>query len=247
MPFCCERCEKPFRDNDALSRHLNRKNLCHTDGKVKHSKCICNHGKPKRYCKECGGGSLCKSDWCSVSKNPKYDNYCLFCYVHLFPDNLIIKNYKTKELSVVESIKTKFPDFSWVSDKRVNNGCSQRRPDLLLDLGFQVIIIEIDEDQHNDYGLICENKRVMEISQDLCYRPTVFIRFNPDSYKKYGCTSKVTSCWSLNAQGIMVIKKSKLNEWDSRLKALNNIIQYWCDNKSEKMINTVYLFYDKIF
>ena len=32
----------------------------------------------------------------------------------------------------------------------------------------------------------CENKRIMEISQDLGHRPIVFIRFNPDEYNKNG-------------------------------------------------------------
>ena len=30
-------------------------------------------------------------------------------------------------------------------DKRIKCGCSKRRPDLLLDLGTHVIIVEIDE------------------------------------------------------------------------------------------------------
>ena len=203
---------------------------------------ICIHNKRKDYCKECDGRELCKSQWCSVMKNKKYEGYCLFCYVNLFPDNEIIRNYKTKEKSVVESIKTKFPEFSWVTDKKISNGCSNRRPDLLLDLGFQVIIIEIDEDKHNNYDLICENKRIMEVSQDLSHRNVIFIRFNPDSYKDGD--KKVTSCWSFNKKGIMSIKKCKTKEWSERLEKLNSMIRHWCDNTSSKMVHIEHLFYD---
>ena len=75
----------------------------------------------------------------------------------------------------------KFVDFDWKTDKTINDGCSKRRPDLLLDFGYQIVIIEIDENQHNNYDCSCENKRIMELSQDLGHRPIVFIRFNPDS------------------------------------------------------------------
>jgi hypothetical protein len=275
VKYQCINCQKKFRNNFDLERHLNkkkpcvkRKDLCNCDGICEHVKrkdyckgggvcehgkeksyckeCggsqICVHGKARAYCKECGGSKLCKSEWCPISKNKKYNGYCLFCYVHLFPDHKLIKNYKTKETCVVDFITTKFPDFSWVSDKKVRDGCSQRRPDLLLDLGFQVIIVEIDEDQHNTYESTCENKRVMEISQDLSHRNLIFIRFNPDGYKN-GDT-KVSSCWSFNKTGIMSIKKSKVKEWTKRLESLVSMIKFWSENESTKMVHIEYLFYD---
>jgi hypothetical protein len=162
--------------------------------------------------------------------------------MHLFPDKPVSRNYKTKEFAVVNFVKTTFPDFQWIADKRVVDGCSRRRPDLLLDFGNQIIIVEIDENQHVDYDCSCENKRIMELSQDVGHRPIVFIRFNPDEYETQG--KKVSSCWSLNKMRICAIKKSKWNEWQHRLSALEYQIQFWCDNKTEKMIEIVQLFYD---
>jgi hypothetical protein len=235
LKVACKEC-----GGSGLCIHSKRKQFCKDCG----GSWICIHNKRKDYCKECDGRELCKSKWCSVTKNKKYQGYCLFCYIHLFPDNEIVRNYKTKEKSVFDYIKTYFSDFSWVSDKKIENGCSQKRPDLLLDLGFQIIIIEIDENQHNNYETTCENKRLMEISQDLHHRNTIFIRFNPDSYTYNN--KKITSCWSINKNGIMSIKKSKTKEWDQRLIKLNTTIKYWCENKSEKMIHMEYLFYDKL-
>lgn len=80
--------------------------------------------------------------------------------MYTFPDKPVARNYKTKEFAVVEYIKNIFPDFTWIQDKKVQDGCSSKRPDLLLDLGYQVIIIEIDENQHTDYDCSCENKRL---------------------------------------------------------------------------------------
>lgn len=65
----------------------------------------------------------------------------------------------------------------------------------------------------------------MEISQDLNFRPVIFIRFNPDDYIKN--KSNVHSCWSINTKGLCVIKKNKQQEWNNRLNTLKTKISYW--------------------
>ena len=186
----------------------------------------------------------CKTYLCSTQVTKKYDGYCRFCYMNLFPDKPVSRNYKTKEYAVVEFVKTKFPEMSWVADKIVNSGCSRRRPDLLLDLGYQVIIVEVDENQHIDYDCSCENKRIMELSQDVGHRPIVFIRFNPDEYEKDG--TNISSCWGCDKTGLCVVKKSKKNEWTDRLHLLEENINYWInpENITSKTIETIKLFYE---
>jgi len=188
----------------------------------------------------------CKSEWCSTLVQEKYDGYCLFCYMNLFPDKPVSRNYKTKEYSVVEYIKTKFPGSNWIADKIVNGGCSKRRPDLLLDLFYQIIMIEVDENQHTDYDCSCQNKRIMELSQDLAHRPIVFIRFNPDDYTNNG--KRVTSCWGQDGKGICVVKKSKKDEWTQRLNALEEQVNYWINpsNITNKTVETIQLYYDTL-
>ena len=186
----------------------------------------------------------CKSEWCSTIVREKYEGYCLFCYIHLFPDKPVSCNYKTKECSVVEHVKSKFPELKWISDKKISGGCSKRRPDLLIDLLYQIIIIEIDENQHSDYDCSCENKRIMELSQDLAHRPIIFIRFNPDEYDNNGIN--VSSCWVQNNKGILVVKKTKKKEWSQRLKTLEENINYWInpEHTTNKTIEIIHLFYD---
>jgi hypothetical protein len=164
--------------------------------------------------------------------------------MNLFPDKPVSRNYKTKEYAVVEFVKTTFPDLSWIADKKVHGGCSRRRPDLFLDLGSQIIIIEIDENQHIDYDCSCENKRIMELSQDLGHKPVVFIRFNPDDYEKNGTI--ISSCWGQNKKGLCVITKTKKTEWEERLHVLEDTIRYWIhpENTTSKMIEIIQLFYD---
>ena len=186
----------------------------------------------------------CKTYLCSTIVQGKYDGYCLRCFIHLFPDKPVSRNYKTKEYAVVEYIKQNYPHLNWIADKIISGGCSKRRPDLLLDLGYQVIIIEIDENQHIDYDCSCENKRTMELSQDMGHRPIIFIRFNPDDYMKN--ETKITSCWGQDNKGICVVKKSKKSEWTERLVILKQTIDYWVNpvNITNKTIETIQLFYD---
>jgi hypothetical protein len=188
----------------------------------------------------------CKSEWCSTCiSNKAYEGYCAYCFMHLFPDKPISRNYKTKETAVVHFVKETFPDIDMQTDKRIQEGCSKRRPDVYIDLGYQVLIIEVDENQHIDYDCSCENKRIMELSQDIGHRPIVFIRFNPDDYEKNG--TNITSCWSINKQGICCVKRTKQKEWKERLQALQNTVQYWLspENQTHKCIEIIQLFYDQ--
>ena len=82
----------------------------------------------------------------------------------------------------------------------------------------------------------------MEISQDVGHRSIVFIRFNPDSYIDNN-GKKILSCWKLNKLGVLQIVKTKIIEWEERLKHLINQVQYWIDNKNEKTIEIVELYY----
>jgi hypothetical protein len=205
---------------------------------------ICQHEKYKLYCKACGGSALCKSNWCETRSNPKYEGYCVPCFVNN-PENQhkpAMRNYKTKEKEVVDQIIQEFPDFTWIADKKVADGCSRRRPDLLLDLGSHIIIIEVDENKHDTYECSCENKRLMELWQDLNHRPIVFIRFNPDNYTNQEGVL-VKSCWKLNTLGVMTIKKTKENEWIERIIKLKQQIHHWVNNTSEKTIEMIELFY----
>jgi hypothetical protein len=138
----------------------------------------------------------------------------------------VIRNYKTKEKAVVDAIQNRFDGFTWVWDKRIQNGCSKRRPDLLLDLGSHILLVEIDEQAHSDYNCSCENLRLQLISQDLGFRPIILLRFNPDSYESID-GERITSCWTTNKLGIVCIAKRKVKEWNERLQVLFEMIEYW--------------------
>ena len=41
------------------------------------------------------------------------------CFIHLFPDQPVTRNYKTKESATAQFITNNFPNFTWNLDKKV--------------------------------------------------------------------------------------------------------------------------------
>jgi hypothetical protein len=157
----------------------------------------------------------------------KINYYCSICYRFNFPNSDYSKNYKKKTQDFIDEIfKNNFKEYyNWVSfDKKIEGGCSRRRPDYLKDLKTHSLILEIDEKQHKGYNKQCEINRMNEIYQDLGYRPIIFIRFNPDSYIDEN-GNKIESIFKLSPNiGKLSIDK---NECIKRLKIVcENIEKY---------------------
>ena len=187
----------------------------------------------------------CVSEWCSTRVGKRYKGYCMRCFVYLFPDTRVSRDYKTKERTVVDFLMTAFPSVTWICDRRVSGGCSARRPDLLCDLGDQLLMVEIDENQHGAYDCSCENKRLMELSLDLGHRPLVVIRFNPDQYVGVDGMNH-TSCFGVDGRGMVCVGKRKRDEWDDRLACLRDTVLYWMTGRTVKMVEVINLFFSVV-
>lgn len=126
-----------------------------------------------------------------------------------------------KELMVrawLEAPDSRVPQ-TFVHDKRVEDGCSRKRPDFLFDMGGFVVCLEVDEHQHDTYqcavcegGAIsitpttarpsqnfitathactCEWMRLYTILQDCGGRQLRVVRYNPDGFTVNGSKSRV--------------------------------------------------------
>jgi len=187
----------------------------------------------------------CKTPLCEIlAMKKKYKGYCYRCFINTFPDSTIVCNHKTKERVVTDYIREQFPDLTIILDKRIEDGCSSRRPDIFIDLGEYTLVIEIDETQHNTYECSCENKRMMELFQDAGSRHMVMIRFNPDQYYDHEGKS-IPSCWEYTKdKGLCHVKPNKQKEWQNRLDILQQYVKHICENRIDKEIHVEHLFYD---
>jgi hypothetical protein len=184
----------------------------------------------------------CTNTLCEEAGYEKYKGMCLRCFVHIFPNETVVKHFKTKESSVVAYIKDQFPEKSFTLDKKIEGGCSRYRPDMMLDCLTHSIIVEVDENQHERYDCTCENKRLMALFEDLGNRPLVMIRFNPDDYVDIN-ENIIESCFVYkNKNGLPSIKNKY--KWDKRLNALKETIKRHVDNIPDKEVIMEHLYYD---
>ena len=224
----------------ALCKHKICKTFCKNPDCIKKSTSICKHKKRKENCNDltCDGGSaLCCVPSCDKYSSKKYRGHCMTCFMSLFPAETVFRNYKTKEGAVLCHIRQYFPDLIIPNDRRIDGGCSRKKPDFFIELLTHVIIIEVDENAHMTYDQGCENKRIMELSEDIAHRPMVLIRFNPDK------NSDGPSCWGVDGNGLAVVKKKRAVEWQERLAALTAAIEFWKTTIPEKTVELIKLFY----
>ena len=203
---------------------------------------ICEHNKMKIHCADCGGNRICKAskdpynNGCRTSGNHKYNGFCVFCYIHIHPDDpksLTAKN-KSKELQTIIYLCNKYEGFIYNKPFYIDleGGCceTKRRIDLRKLINNTMLCIEIDEDQHKRYIKNDDNIRYNELLMDFTGK-YIFIRYNPDKYKdKYN--------------------KSKNPFLKNRMDALENIINKQINrienNENEELLEIHHLFYDEI-
>jgi hypothetical protein len=222
-------------------------------------KCFCGRVQPSfalsgnqaSHCYDCKTSGMinvnakrCLTEHCDTyAWNPNYEDYFMRCFMYVFPDKPIARNYKTKETAMVNYIMERFNNQDWVWDKRIENGISLKRPDLYLNLDDMKLTIECQESHHKSDDCTCINRRIMELSLDVKHIPMVSLYFNPDSYKnKEG--KKIESCWGVTPKtGIAIIVDKEM--WEKRLKVLGDTIEYWLKNKTEKTVEIIELFHDQ--
>lgn len=176
---------------------------------------------------------------CQLANATKtYNNeYCGDCYFYLHPDDKRSRNYRTKEQAFMIPLKTIHP--AMVLDKTIEGGCSRRRPDGFIDAMTHVVIVEIDEGQHQGYDLTCENRRIVELFIDVAHRPIVFVRLNPDAYNKKG--ERFSGAFKLHNGSLKCIQE----EFQRRFELLVEEVDKALTTVPEKTISQVLLCYNE--
>jgi len=159
--------------------------------------------RPAKRCVSCG--------LFVVSHKPYLCSYCK-------PEST--KRQRTKEMEVVKYLEERY---TFVHNKSVGFSCGSYRPDIKIDAGTHLVIVEVDEDQHKQYDENCEIARMFNIAQAEGL-PCVFLRYNPDTYKINGITKRVYS--------------------ETRLKKLCETIDEHIEKIPETIVTVYRLYYD---
>ena len=109
-------------------------------------------------------------------------------------------------------------------DRAIDQGmCGKERPDFAWDCKTHVLVLEVDEDQHRDRQASCEVARMVNISQSFGM-PTVFLRYNPDSFKQAGSSRNPSN----------TKRKDVLLRWIAALKS----------QRPQSFLSVIHLFFD---
>ena len=218
-----------------ICEHNKRRHLC----KDCKGSGICEHNKEKRRCRDCFTHPQNFCQLCTfvyVERSP-YLPYCFKCYCYLHPDENIPRRFRMKENYINDFLKEYYPNI--INNKTISSACSSgKRPDWYIELLTHTIIIECDEDQHNNYS--CENKRMMQLFTDLGDRPIIFIRFNPDKYTQNN--TNYEECFYYDDKNKLKVNKI---EWLKRSKVLLDTIKS-NEQLSDKEITIIKLYYNDI-
>jgi hypothetical protein len=177
----------------------------------------------------------CKGNYClGASANPKYKGYCASCYQHLFPNDpltLQIRS-KTKEIAVRDYINLNFEGFQ--HDKPLWTGncdCTHRRRiDHRKIIGNTLLCIETDENQHKDYNKTDEEVRYDDLFM-LHGGKFIYIRFNPDKFKDNNGKSINPMLYSR----LPILKE----EVEKQIKRIEN-------EENKELLEIIKLYYDEI-
>ncbi len=193
-----------------------------------------------KYCSSCGLTRI-------VPSTNAYGGLCIECAQH----KGIAKrprNVRVQEKAVAEYLKKHFKNISLSEDTPLEGSCVNLRPDISCDFGNFILIVEIDENQHKGKAYTsCDTKRNVQLLINGGSRPIVFIRFNPDNYKKNG--NVIPACFQKNTNGKLQLVHEE--DWNVRLDKLrqeieNVMIQNDCkDVEDLKEMTYVHLYFDE--
>jgi hypothetical protein len=241
---------------ELFCKHKKEKRLCKKCG----GKRICEHGIFKPQCKQCGGSQVCPHNklkhnchvcggkglciHCKFTKGrlryvksiDKKVRCCAGCFYNSYPNDKIPRRFKSKQHYFNKKLIEEFGDI-FEYDKAIKCGCSLKRPDWFVDCFNYSIIIELDENQHKYNS--CDEKRMMQLFQDLGNRKLVLIRINPDKYKKGDI--KISNCFKFDKNNTI---KCVTKEFNERYNKLVERIQHFLNNEPTKELTIEKLFFD---
>jgi hypothetical protein len=163
----------------------------------------------------------CKS--CNLLYILDKDDYCEIC-----TPNTVTRAYLVKQGALMNYLDLRGL-VGESTDKTIDSGaCGKERPDRVYDFGDKIVILECDEHQHKDRNCLCEQVRMINISQSFGGIPTYFIRWNPDIY-------------------IPKNTKKKQESINKRHKLCGDLIENIKENRitiPSSFISAIYLYYD---
>jgi hypothetical protein len=142
---------------------------------------------------------------CGLTMVLDTNNRCEFCDPTRFETNRLAKQTALMEYLDRKGLRGNSTDV--VIDK---GACGRERPDRIFDFDDKIVILECDEHQHRDRQCLCEQTRMINITQSYGGIPVYFIRWNPDNYIAPGLPDPIQKRHKLVADFIRDIRDNSI-------------------------------------
>lgn len=184
------------------------------EGTMRHPKIMCT----VRHCHNVSTHGVTKPQRCEAHALAEDSNLVERRCQHVFPDHgqcpmvdiLDLNGHcgtcaagtkrprLAKQREVVQFLQNELASHPFTSMDQVPlelKDCGRKeRPDVMWDLLDRIVLLEIDEHQHETRPCECEQARMMNISQALGCERTVWIRFNPDKFRSPESSKFASPC-----------------------------------------------------
>ena len=200
----CEVCNKKKANFGTEGGRAARCADCKVDGMqdVRSKKCeVCNKKRPAfgpkdgkaTRCADCMSEDMqnllskrCLTEGCDVIT---HETYCANC------DTSRKRVTRVKENRLANYLRENIgvPWTAWNKQLAGSRECGgSKRPDFVWMLPHLVVVLECDENQHDDRCLPGERQRMFDIFNTYGGIHTIYLRFNPDAFKVDGVTRRVS-------------------------------------------------------
>lgn len=144
----------------------------------------------------------------------------------------ILLRIKQKELNIKKLFNDNNIEYQ-SHDKIIEVTCSKKRPDFVFNskTNTRVIIVEVDEYQHNKDGYTkdCEVLRMIELKQSFWQRPVTFIRYNPDIFYINKCPQFIED--DIRHNLLLTLLKKLLNDINDAPYSLDAYYMFYNEQK----------------
>jgi hypothetical protein len=201
----CKRCEFPDCKTTAgfglpgtkathCAQHIQKGQISNPKRRCTFEKCkeIATHGYTSaRYCESHSPKDTFdlvqrRCNGCELVEVLDKEGFCWTCRPELAQRVRLAKQKEVRNYLAFKNLK--YDSYDRIID---GGACGKERPDFVFDFESKIVIVEVDEFQHQERACECEQTRMINICSSYGGAPVVFIRWNPDPFKKNGRTQSV--------------------------------------------------------
>jgi hypothetical protein len=253
-PYKCELCNKSFCSRSQSIYHLMRIHTGEKPFKCSQDQCqlsFITKGQLEIHVRTHTGERpfVCNEENCGLSYISKGGLISHFKSFHTAEGQRKRKKEEERIANALLKAKIDYKREHYITFKCINQTCAYI--DFFLMMNGCLVFVEVDEDQHDGYGVSCDIKRMSDIRTSYtiegCELPILFIRYNPHEFEVDGNVIKISR---KHREGALISCIKRLTNTKLPLLTIqymyynvdsSNELHIWCDPEYPQSIKHLVL------